>query len=165
MVLNQPMNVSQVSHNIAELMIDESNLSDFRSICRQYSVPVAMFSDPTNSTYNNIEQSRKQWFESEFIALNNQIHNDLTWFLNSFRKYSGLVLQPDYSKIPELAKNVQQVHANLWPLVTSGIITRNEYLAEMKKDAVKDKSFDELYIFANNTWQPVNQILTPQTDE
>jgi HK97 family phage portal protein len=164
MVLSHPMQITRVSHNIGELKIDESNLADFRAICRALGVPSVLMSDTESSTYNNVENARKQYFRGEFQSVNNQIYNDLSEFITSFGAWSAYRITPNYSGIADIQQDLSEKNEFLWPFVTSGLMTRNEYLIEMGRAAVSDIEFEKFYIFANNTWTPVTNNVDTNTN-
>jgi HK97 family phage portal protein len=155
MVLSHAMSITRVSHNIAELQVDSSNLSDFRTVCRAVGVPSVLLSDNENSTYNNMLNARKQYFRGDFLSLNNQLYNDLSMFLSSFSAYRDYRITPDYRNIGDLQEDLAAKSATLLPLLNAGLMTRNEYLEQIGQPTVMDPEFEKYYIFAGNSWVPV----------
>lgn len=149
LITDIPLDVKVISHNIAQLKINENNLADFQRICGVLDVPSILISDNDNSSYENVKEAKEHFYNVPFKNLVEDVFLDLTEYFKRFDKSIEVV--PDFSKVSEIVKKQNESYAKVFEDVKLGLVTRNDYFELIGKDRVKIKEFDEYY-FYNNGW-------------
>lgn len=102
-----------------DLGILNSTQEGRRVLCNVYGFPTELLNDKSGSTYNNMQEAKKDAWNNCIIPNLNSFANDLTAFLiKPIPEYKGLFFAFDYSAVAELQKDlavqVQWMTAAKW---------------------------------------------------
>lgn len=95
-----PVDVKQIGSSPIDLEIFTNSEFALRVLCNVYKVPSVLFNDKANSTYNNVEQARKDFYDDAVIPLNNSFSERLGKFLGIHK--DGYKFEFDYSGVEVL---------------------------------------------------------------
>jgi HK97 family phage portal protein len=135
----------EIGSSPVDLGILESLVTDLRSLCNVFHVNSALFNDPENKTYNNMQEARKAAITDavlpELTALRDALNQWLVpgWSKADKKRY---FLDFDTSVYPELQEDMKALAE--W-LEKAWWIDPNEKRAQMNYDA-KGPEFDECFI-------------------
>lgn len=91
-----------------DMNLVNDKFASLRDFCNIYKVSSALFNDPTNKTYNNMEAARKAAYTDAIMPLVNDFVSEMNrWLVSSYG--DDLVLEADYSSIPELQKDMKDL--------------------------------------------------------
>ncbi len=147
-----PLDVKNVSLNVAQLQILQNNQSDFQRLCDAQGIDAKVFSETT--TFTNKESALKEFYNNAFRSEIDSIVNDLQTYLQ--RWWPDLDdLKPNYSQISEIVQANNEENERLLKDAEKGLITRNEYLKAIGKDERLEPEFNELYFLTSGGWVPL----------
>jgi len=81
MLTGTPVDVKMLGVSPVDLNILDSSQHALRVLCNVYGVPSVLFNDNENSTYNNVSQARKDFYEYTIQPLNEAFAGKLKGFL------------------------------------------------------------------------------------
>lgn len=114
-VTSASLKYQQMGVSANDLRIIESGVLTDRQICNAFNVSSRLFNDPENSTYNNMKEARKDFYENAVISTTNKIIQDIN------RRW-----------IPQFDDRL------MWKLDTSSV---EALQADQKEEAEKDKAY------------------------
>lgn len=127
MISRFPLDVTQISHSVSELQINENNLADFQALCKVYNIPSIILNDNTNSTYNNIKEAKTQVWFGNFIPAEQDFAADLcNWLLELFGETKEMFFKLDLNNIQDIKESTNEQSSRILDQYTKGIITMNE---------------------------------------
>lgn len=153
-----PITANQLSYNVRQLQINENNIRDFQVVCAAIGIDSRLLGDPSSATFANQEAAVKKFFQGVFMSGEKAFFHDLTTYMQTFKAWSNLIVEPDFSDIPELAESEKDLQEILLPEVEKGLLTRKFYLDKRGLDTEDlPDEFDEYATLNGNTWQPLAQ--------
>ena len=156
MISRLPLKYQKTSYSLKELNIRESIIDDADVISSNIGVPLLLYSDKKNATYENKAQAEKDFYLGNFKSYEDEFYKDLTVFVQSFKIWKNRVIEPDFSKIPQFIQYITDLQTVFGKDAENGIITRNEYLRNTNRPISENKEFDEYYTFNLGEWLPLN---------
>lgn len=129
-----PMELGYVGWGMSptDLKLIEQNIENLRDICRLYGVPSQLLGDKSASTYNNVQEARKTFYENVLKPLSSKIDKAIAvWLLGLFGVSELAYYCIDESKIPILNEPKRELSDKLISEVNAGILTANEARAIM----------------------------------
>lgn len=164
MATNIPLDVTKVSMNVAELRINENNLSDFQAICRALDIDSKAIGDPTNTTYNNVVMAFDSFLNGSFkILIENDYSQWSSWLSERFKR--PIIINPNFENIPDIVNKEKEGNEDIITMAKEGLLTRNEALQRIGEEPVNLPEFNQYYTFVNGNWQNINQNVENGTDE
>jgi len=113
----------------------DSILSNLRAVCRRYSVSSRLFNDPEAATLSNYEQDIKRVYEDAIKPLLKQFQDDFNaWLLPLFSGDENWEMEPDYSSVQVLQKNLKD---------TALALSKMEFLTWREKYRIADITPDD----------------------
>ena len=147
-----PINWQSIGLSPADLQILESNLFDLQDFCRVYQLSSILVSDNTSSTYNNMEEAEKRFWQNVAIPELEDIKWCFTrFFVDGWEKMTGkkIVIDYDVSGVNALQDNLTELNARLISQLRNGVITPRELLKQMEQPEGEAAHLDD-YIRENN---------------
>jgi len=136
-----------VGINPADLEIVNNSEHALRVLCNIYGVPSVLFNDNASSTYNNVSQARKDFYEFTIMPLNKMFAQKVKHKL--FRD-EDVYLKFDYSQIEVLQESF---HKKALTLSTLWELTANEKRELLGYEPINDPAMDE--ILKPNNLEPI----------
>ena len=147
MMTGTPVKVERVGINPADLEIVNNSEHALRVLCNIYGVPSVLFNDNASSTYNNVSQARKDFYEFTIMPLNKMFAQKVKHKL--FRD-EDVYLKFDYSQIEVLQESF---HKKALTLSTLWELTANEKRELLGYEPINDPAMDE--ILKPNNLEPI----------
>lgn len=155
LVTTRPMDVKLTSFNVQQLQLNEMNRTDFEKICASLNInPLAVCSTYGN-TFDNVQAAITHFYTGSFKSEIDLIVGLIGKKIQEF--YPDYVIQPNYTRIPEIVKAIKEADTEMLDLTMKGLYTRNEYYKAIGERTVNLPEFDQFYYFYNG-WFPVNQV-------
>jgi phage portal protein BeeE len=82
----------------SEMTANESQLEKLRTICSLYNVDSTLFNDKAASTYNNMQEAMKAFYNEAVLPLCDYVHEKIS-------KFTGDLIEIDYEDIDVLKKD------------------------------------------------------------
>lgn len=120
MLSGTPLKVERLGSNAADLEIIAASEHSLRVICNLYGVSSVLFNDNASSTYNNVSQARKDFYQFTIEPLNKLFAEKLKHFL---APDEDIVLKFDYSNIEVLQDSI---YTKIEGLDKATFLTSNE---------------------------------------
>jgi HK97 family phage portal protein len=140
MLTGTPVKVERLGDSAVDLNLLESSDWTWKVLCNVYGVSSVLFNDNSQSTYNNVQQARVDFYEQTIKPLNAMFADKLTgWLMPKERVRFGF----DYSQIAVLQQSFyQQSQAlkDIW------FLTINERREKLGMNPLDDPAADEIYI-------------------
>jgi len=108
---------------IADLKLIELMQVNEEAIYRAFHVPL-QYHNQKASTDNNVSTAVKQLIYDAVAPVCDAISDGLTRFVGP--GYGNVIIELDYTQLPEMAVNMEEVAKYIIPLVDSGIISRDD---------------------------------------
>ena len=140
MLSGTPLRVQSMGGNAADLDLIASSEYSWRVLCNIYGTDSALYNDKEASTYNNINQIRKDFYTNTIKPLNRSLAERLTLFLLSGE--DGLRFRFNYDDVEVLQEaflTKSQALINTWWL------TPNERREQLGLEPSTDVQMDEIY--------------------
>jgi len=102
MLTGTPIKVEKVGSNPVDLNILENQKELLKTFCNIYGVSSVLFNDDSKSTYNNINQARKDFYEYTIKPLNDSFSEKMNIFLG----LTDVRLRFDYSNVEVLQEGL-----------------------------------------------------------
>jgi len=135
---------NQIGFSPVDLNVIEAKKEILGELCNVYKVPIALFSE-TNSTDNNLTESRKMMITDAVIPLVESRKNTLNrWLSPKFGE--GLVIEFDYSVFSEIAEEINQIaetQVKMW------WTTGNEKRQATNYDIIEDEQMNQIFVPSN----------------
>jgi hypothetical protein len=161
LVTTRPMDVKVTSFNVNDLQLNEMNRTDFEKICATLNInPLAVCSTYGN-TFDNVKAAITEFYTGAFKLEVDSILKLINQKINEW--YPDYVLQPNYTRIPEIVDALKEGDAEMLELTLKGLFSRNEYFKAIGERTVDLPEFDEFYYF-NNGWYPLGYVAPNNTD-
>jgi len=125
MLSGTPLKVEQLGSNAADLELIKASEHSLRVICNVYGVSSILFNDNENSTFNNVNQVRKDFYQYTIQPLNQALAEKLKYFL---APDEDIVLKFDYSNVEVLQESI---YVKIEGLEKADFLTSNEKRAEL----------------------------------
>jgi HK97 family phage portal protein len=94
--------------SVGDLKLLEGNTDNMRIISAGYKMPSVLFNDTDNSTYNNLQEAKKDAYLDAYIPLSNRVDGKLSKELSKILKVDELVIV-DITKIEVLKSSTNEV--------------------------------------------------------
>lgn len=110
-----------------EMGIGESSLSKLRDVCALYNVDSSLFNDTANSTYNNVYEANKAFYNNAVFPICNLVNTQVTKFLRD----NGTLVEDiavDYEDIDALKEDAVY-HSNV---LSAKVNARGQYLQQLQ---------------------------------
>jgi len=120
MTTGTPIKVEKVGVSPVDLNIIEGSEHGLRILCNVYGVSSVLFNDNANSTYNNISQARKDFYDYTIKPLNKDLSQKLKNWLIPDEKFT---LEFDYSDVEVLQESFK---TKIEALEKATFLTENE---------------------------------------
>lgn len=146
-VTNQAMSYTPIGMNPSDLRLIESDLEHLRSICRIYGVSSALFNDKAGSTYNNVSEAKKDYYNDVLYPLSRKIDLSLSKYLTKMLGISGKYWQVNRDKIQFLAEVKTDLSEKIIKEVQAGILPKDSALEMLYPEIYADISQQQ----ANNS--------------
>jgi phage portal protein BeeE len=105
----------------SEMIATESQLEKLRTICSLYNVDSTLFNDKAASTYNNMQEAMKAFYNDAVLPLCDYVHEKIS-------NYTGDLIEIDYDDIDILKKDaVSDANAK-----NIKILARKSYIESLK---------------------------------
>lgn len=148
MVSTIPIDFVRFNLSIQELQPFEETLLDAITIAGVYNVPSVLIPRKDQSTFSNQDTAEKSLYENVVIPEANSLCSALNSFLGL--ENDGMYLDVSFDHIPALQPNVRE-KAEVNKIISetckanfiAGIITLNEWIAQIGSDKVKDSMYDK----------------------
>jgi HK97 family phage portal protein len=139
-----------------DLGIIDDQRWNLQDICRVYHVPSIMFSDNDSSTYNNYDTARRVFF-------NNAVQPLVNGWLEEFNRWIGdaygVKVEMDWSKIPELQKDLKLQAETFKIAVDLGAMSLAEFREKIGLPEVTDEDLNRYFMNAGRV--PLDIDLNP----
>jgi len=136
-----PVNWQSVGLSPADMQVLESNTFDLQDFCRVYQISSVLVSDNDKSTYNNVSEAEKRFWQNVAIPEAEDLRQALQHhFASGWQKQTGKEYKFVYStdKIPALQDDLDTLSKRLLDQVKEGIITPKQML-EMLGQPYEDR--------------------------
>lgn len=138
--ITKKANWTQIGQSLVELAILDSINADLRAICRPFKIDSKVLNDPSASTYNNVSEARTAAYTDAIIPMLMKLKDEVNrWYTPRFG--DNLIMEPDFSKVPELQEEFKELYERL-NNPAAWIIPPNVKLRMMGLDEVDDPRFD-----------------------
>jgi HK97 family phage portal protein len=147
--------------NAADVSLIEQQNASVKDLCNIYGVPVQLLNNTDSTTFNNMEEAKKAFWQNavlpEMIKLRDCLNN---WLAPKYGE--NFYIDFDFSSIADLQTDqellVKQMTASWW-------LSPNEKRLAMNYGESTDKAMNEIYIPANlmPINMPLDEILNPNT--
>ncbi len=148
-ISGQKMSWQEIGLSAVDLNILESQKMSLRDICNVYQCPVQLFNQTEGSTFNNMQEAKRDFIDSAIIPTLNSFINLLEISLiEVFEKFDSKQyrLEVDKSVYPELNKDIKELAP---ALNTAWWFTPNQKLEFMDMPASEVEGMDMVYIPSN----------------
>lgn len=133
---------------IGDLKLLELVSASEEDIYRAYHVPL-QYHNQKASTSNNQASAVKQLIYDGVSPITETLGDSLTRFLSA--GYDDVIIELDYTQLPEMAVNMKEVAAYLVPLLEAGIITHDEARAALRYGETGLAYMKEHYVATGKT--------------
>lgn len=150
MLSGTPLKVDKLGSNATDLALIESSRHGLRVLCNVYGVSSILFNDNESSTYNNVEQARKDFYQYTIQPLNKQFEQKLKQFLVPDE---DIYIRFNYDNVEVLQDSILKKAEALrqtWEL------TPNEKREQLGYPAMDIPEMNEIIIPTG--FQPIDQI-------
>jgi len=145
LVTDIPLDVFNASLNVQQLQLNENNAADFQRICDAQNMDSKIFSDSTNSTYNNKKEAEKSFYNNGFKS---EINGSITDIMEWLKKWwPNLEYTIDYSGISQITEANIEENNRMLEDCKLGLMTRNQYNLAIGKEEILEPEFNEYRIF------------------
>jgi HK97 family phage portal protein len=134
-------------------LIEDMNWT-LQDLCRVYHVPSVLFNDTAGSTYNNMRTARKIAFIDAVAPLVDQFTDEFNRWLGD--AYDGVKIKADYSTVPEMQEDRNELAQAYKIGVELGAYSPNEFREKMGDQPKEDPDMDQHYTNSGRT--TLNQI-------
>jgi len=158
LITDVPLDVTNASLNVAQMQILPNNQHDFDRLCDAQGIDSKVFSK--EAKFEDKKSALKEFYNNAFRSEIDATVNDLQTYLQ--RWWPELNdLTPDYSQISEIVQANNEESERLLKNAEKGLMTRNEYLEAIGKDARKEPEFNQLYYYTDrNGWVSLTNTVT-----
>jgi hypothetical protein len=133
-----PFQVTNMSHSVGELQLNENNIRDFQNVCMALEIPSQLLNDSTASTYNNVESAQKYFWQSVILPEVRDLADDLINFLLPlFGETKEYHFKINTSQVNELQENADALTDRVLKQYNSGVINVNEARAMLNYDELE----------------------------
>lgn len=140
MLTGTPVDVKMLGVSPVDLNILDSSNHALRVLCNVYGVPSILFNDNENSTYNNVSQARKDFYQYTIQPLNEAFANKLKLFLIPDE---DLKFRFNYENIGVLQEDFYTKSASLNNMF---YMTPNEKREQLGLERIEMPEMDMVYI-------------------
>ncbi len=140
MLTGTPVDVKMLGVSPVDLNIIESSRHGLRVLCNVYGVPSILFNDNESSTYNNVNQARKDLYQETIIPLNKATAE---LFIKALAPDEGLQLKFNYENIEVLQESI---YTRIKSLETATFLTPNEKREAAGFAPLDDPDMDEIAV-------------------
>lgn len=156
LITDVPLDVKNVSLNVAQLQILQNNQSDFDRLCDAQGINSKIFSKDTK--FEDAESALSDFYNNAFRSEIDAIVKDLQTYLQ--RWWPDLDdLKPNYSQISEIVQANNEENERLRIDSEKGLMTRNEYLLAIGKKERSEPEFNKLYFLTTTGWAPLTETI------
>ncbi len=146
MLTGTPVDVKMLGVSPVDLNIIESSRHGLRVMCNVYGVPSVLFNDNESSTYNNVSQARKDFYQFTVQPLNQSFADKLIKALAPGEK---LKLKFNYDQVEVLQESF---YTRVKSLETANFMTVNEKRTSVGLAPTTNPEDDELNTQPDNTF-------------
>ena len=129
-------------------LIEDMNWT-LQDLCRVFHVPSVLFNDAQSSTYNNMRTARKIAFTDAVAPLVDQFTDEFNRWLGD--AYEGVKIKPDYSVVPEMQEDRNELAQAYKIGVELGAYSPNEFREKMGDQPLEDEDMDQHFINSGKT--------------
>lgn len=142
--------------NFRDLQILEQAKNTREVLCNIFGVPIQLFNDTSATTYDNMKVAER-------LIYTNRIKPDLELIFSKLNKQIfkayGVEVWPDFSEIPSLQANRQEL-ATIYDIgVKNGSYSLNEFRVKMGDTPIDDEMYDKHYVSLSMT--PIEDVAYP----
>ena len=137
MLTGTPVDVKMLGVSPVDLNIIESSKHGLRVLCNVYGVSSILFNDNDSSTYNNVSQARKDFYQYTIQPLNQAFADKFIKILTDEDVY----LKFDYSEIEVLQESI---YTRIKSLETADFLSVNEKRTAAGYAELEGKEYDEI---------------------
>jgi len=155
-IVNHPVDFVRMNMSIAELMPFEETLEDAIQIASAFGIPANLVPRRDTAKYENLSVAENSFYSSTIIPEAKHFCSELTSFLGLEK--SGLYLDVDFSHIVVMStglKEKEQTKAiasnRCHKDFLSGIITLNDWRAQIGESKVEDPIYSRLILQMNTS--------------
>ena len=155
-IVNQPIDFIRMNLSIQELMPFEETLEDAIQIAAAFNIPSVLVPRKDQSTFSNQLTAENSFYSSTIIPEAKAFCAELTSFLGLEK--SGVYLDVDFSHIAVMSANLkdkQETEAIISDKCKkeflSGIITLNDWRAQIGESKVDDSIYSKLILQMNES--------------
>ncbi|WP_065218097.1 MULTISPECIES: phage portal protein [Butyricimonas] len=148
MVTGIPVNFVRFNMSIQELQPFEETLLDAIAIAGEYNVPAVLIPRKDQATFSNQGSAEKSLYENVVIPEANNLCSALNSFLGL--ENDGMYLSVSFDHVPVLQPNAKEeaevnktISETCKANFLSGIITLNEWIAQIGSDKVTNPMYDK----------------------
>lgn len=144
----------QIGLTSADLQLAQLTMDKCKAIYRTYHIPEQYLSSE-RSSYNNVSTAVKQLIYDAVAPLCHTLSEMLTKFVG--KEYGDIIIELDYTQLPEMAINMAEMTKYLEVLVSSGIITPNEARVALRYGEVDDPVMNQFRVQGNANSQDIQE--------
>jgi len=111
------MNWQQIGLSPVDLNILESQKMSLRDLCNIYEVSSALFNDPDNNTYANMQEARKALYMEKVFPELDVVRDELNrWLVSRYNQVMGTNYYLDYNiySVPAVQDDVKKLVESVW---------------------------------------------------
>ena len=149
LVVGQKMDFVNMATSIIDMNLIAGQEQDFLTLCRVYGVDPRIMGFAKYSSYNNMQECKKDFVQNRVLPLKYMQSEAYNKFLMpAFNKEMGrnLYIDVDTNAIPELQVDMNTLSTRLQNEVKCGLITPAEASRILGYDSTANKEADQLFI-------------------
>ena len=142
--------------NFRDLQILEQAKNTREVLCNVFGVPIQLFNDTSATTYDNMKVAER-------LIYTNRLKPDLELIFSKlnkkiFKAY-GVEVWPDFSEIPAMQANRNEIATSYDIGVKNGSYSLNEFRLKMGDTPIDDEIYDKHYVSLSMT--PIEDVAYP----